>query len=336
MLLAAYPEAACVADDAQALLPLHLASANQSPTESVSLLIDANPQACRASALSQHGWLPLHFSIEYGQASEIVAKLLTCYPEAARIEATVPAFAHVPSHTQLPLHRALYLGRCDLVALLLEAHPEAARLPDNLRGLVPLQIAIKLSLGVRVVQTLLDSWPEGASCAKDGLCPLHMAVEGHACPRKSPRSSAIDTTSTNIDVDVVRALLSADPSIATVQGTINGLLPIHMACASGAHLNVIKALVEQAPETILTRAGRNAKSMHGMVPLHIILSFAAGEATMHVEPVVRFFLETNRECAQIADSSGRLAVHHALCGGASLDIVRLILTAFPDGISPYR
>ncbi len=355
LLLRTYPEAAAVLEDAHALLPLHLAAANRAPAAAVQLLIEANPHACCIGAVSRHGWLPLHFAIEYWQTPEVVAMILARYSEAARTVARIPGWAGVPPHTQLPLHRALYLGQSDLVSPLLEAFPEAIRQPDNLHGLMPLHIAIKLSLGAHVVRKLLDAWPEAAACAKDGLLPLHMACEcstkiggsrslhfhekaklGEARANGKSTSGDEDAGAPNntINVDIVRVLLRANPSAVTTAGIMNGLLPLHMACAHRANLDVIKELVDAAPITITARAGRAAKSMHGMIPLHVTLAcdVSVRTSTAYLERIVQFFLEANAECACIADTSGRLAVHHALCGGASEDIVRHILGAFPDGI----
>jgi len=91
----------------------------------------------------------------------------------------------------LPLHAAChYCASYDVIKLLLDAYPEAAKV-QNYRLDLPLHLALTLKVDPNLVWLLLKAFPNGATIQnEDGILPLHMwctelnqhVLMGRECP----------------------------------------------------------------------------------------------------------------------------------------------------------
>ena len=115
--------------------------------------------------------------------------------------------------------------------------------------------------------------------------------------------------------------IRADPSLAS--DNREGILPLHAACGAGAHVEVIRMLLEIYPEAIHT------ESDSGHLPLmcHLLLNTESPS-----EDVVSLLLESYPEAAAIADENNQLPIHLAcIATGVSKNIFKMLLHAYPEG-----
>lgn len=220
-LLAAYP-AAAAGKDSDGRTPLHSAVINGASAGAVEALLAGCPsKEAAAAAADGEGNTPLHF-LGKDSAIGVAAALLRACPAAATVKGG--------ADQGLPLHSAVERNAPrDVIALLLEANPSAARTADR-DGALPLHVLGKNS-SAEVARLLFDAHPDAIRCAdKNGDLPLHLAVFNGAPP------------------EVVSLLLAANPAAARVADHL-GELPIHSLTAE-TRAGVVKLLHEAYPEGV--------------------------------------------------------------------------------------
>jgi len=117
------------------------------------------------------------------------------------------------------------------------------------------------------------------------------------------------------DVEVLRALLDADPEAAKEKHPIEGWTPLHYA--EKISVESVRLLLARCPE-----ATRQA-DRDGALPLHWAVEHNAPKE------VVQLLLEANKDAALRCDAFGRLPAKLALDFGASEEVVQLLRTAAP-------
>ena len=119
--------------NSQGHLPLHQAVWHSAPLPVVRSLLDAHPDAAKATA-SKSEWLPLHIALQAKADLAVIEPLLQAHPAAA---------SSVSTYGWLPLHIAARRGASvEVVEALLHAAPEALSAPAE-SGDTPLMLARK-------------------------------------------------------------------------------------------------------------------------------------------------------------------------------------------------
>ena len=126
-----------------------------------------------------------------------------------------------------------------------------------------------------------------ATVDHDGLADAfrHYSHLAFDCALFEPHRSALAAAvSLQPSLELVQLLYELDPDSIHKTGTFTqdaGMLPLHMACATGASVRVIRYLVQQYPESI------RVATRDGMYPLHV-----ACESSDPALDVVAFLVET--------------------------------------------
>jgi hypothetical protein len=105
------------------------------------------------------------------------------------------------------------------------------------------------------------------------------------------------------------------------------LPPLHIACQSGAPIQVIKALLNANPI-----ASQIACGMQDRLPLHFLLAAATSSTAPVQESVVIALVESYPASCRIVDGAGNLPIHLAcMAMHASDAIFNSILSMYPEG-----
>lgn len=99
--------------------------------------------------------------------------------------------------------------------------------------------------------------------------------------------------------------------------TITKAYPLHIALAHGASMDVVKLLVEKAPEVLTEKNG------NGMCPLSVAISF---RAKPHV---IKYLLRQKKRCITFHDHKMNLPLHLACIYGCPIDVIRLLCRVYP-------
>jgi len=127
----------------------------------------------------------------------------------------------------------------------------------------------------------------------------------------------------------ISKLIRAYPQGTMAKESGYGRLPLHIACHSSACMEAIRALLLHCPSSSYVQDNL------GRVPLHYALS---NGSTL---PLVRELLISASEaagtqglsgCASSADFNGWVPLHVACHMCAGLDVIRLLIQAFPGGV----
>jgi len=160
---------------------------------------------------------------------------------------------------------------------------------------------------IELVKTLLDVWKEAAHWRdRDGWHPLHLA-----CISGSSH-------------EVVKALLDAYPNAAMMPDSAEHQLPLHLAVSHNAGKDVIEELYEAYPDAIKCHA-----KWDGMLPLHLAC------CQYNIKPdIVRFLIAKYPEGAQgVTKHCSSLPLHFAARYGCSMEIIRMLADAYPQGLN---
>jgi ankyrin repeat protein len=160
---------------------------------------------------------------------------------------------------------------------------------------------------IDLVKTLLDVWNEAAHWRdRDGWHPLHLA-----CISGSSH-------------EVVKALIDAYPNAAMMPDSAEHQLPLHLAVSHNAGMNVIEELYKAYPDAIKCHA-----KWDGMLPLHLAC------CQYNIKPeTVRFLIEKYPEGAQgVTKHCSSLPLHFAARYGCSMEIIRMLADAYPQGLN---
>ena len=198
----------------------------------------------------------------------------------------------------------------DVVRSLLAVSPEAARQQDSDHW-TPLHHAIEQEASLAVLCELLAAWPESARHPSVGAA-LAQNPEPRRRRRPRPRSASSPASSPSLSPP-----LSPSPYLSPSDGT----LPLHVAVASGASLEVLETLLEAHPDGVREADGE------GLLPLHLALEHSAPDET------VLGLLRAWPEACTIRDGdSAALPLHIAVQSHASARLLRALLAAHPEAV----
>jgi ankyrin repeat protein len=210
LLLEAGADAGAADEDGKQLL--HLAVAGGA--EAVRVLVECCGSAVQLDALDAQGQTALHLAAIYEGKADVARVLLDT---GARIDIVNKA-------GHMPLHRASFQGRADVVDALLErrrASCDANSACAGSSGLTSLHLAATRG-HVDVVRALIAGGANVDVVDAQGICALaYCAVKGHAA--------------------VAKALLDANAR-ADIAAGANQMTPLHLASSNG-HEDVVRVLV---------------------------------------------------------------------------------------------
>ena len=205
-------------------LPLHMAAASAHSREPLlARLLLHHPRA--ASMVDDEGKLPFHLACEIGKHWNDGTRCLhAAFPQAARTREDNP-------RGWFPLHLAAHTPHADadLIARLVELHPEAAGTPDA-DGRSPLHLACRAGKAwLEGINVLFDADPNPmASPDRDGLLPFHLSALRYCRPTTSATDDELDDAEFEdalpqvreariareaAEVDILFHLLRADPTV---------------------------------------------------------------------------------------------------------------------------
>mmetsp|Transcript_31180 Transcript_31180/g.70515 ORF Transcript_31180/g.70515 Transcript_31180/m.70515 type:complete len:884 (-) Transcript_31180:72-2723(-) len=194
----------------------------------------------------------------------------------------------------------------DIIESLIECAPETATWPDS-NGWLPLTHACANGASCKVLQVLVDAYPEGKTVQdKRHRTPLHFAFFRKDAKEDSTLDGAITNKGINNQdgevgnsmTEIVRLL--SDSGAAELQDE-GGMLPMHYAAAYGTTREVLEILVERYPGSVSQRENK------GRNPLHL----AMVNAHRHSSPkVVGFLLEgDSTDIIDAHDDDRHLPIH---------------------------
>eukprot|EP00574_Skeletonema_japonicum_P004510 CAMPEP_0201718608 /NCGR_PEP_ID=MMETSP0593-20130828/4083_1 /ASSEMBLY_ACC=CAM_ASM_000672 /TAXON_ID=267983 /ORGANISM="Skeletonema japonicum, Strain CCMP2506" /LENGTH=789 /DNA_ID=CAMNT_0048208949 /DNA_START=76 /DNA_END=2445 /DNA_ORIENTATION=+ len=309
---------------------LHIACGKNVVVEVVERLFNAWPEAMHMRSTGL-GSLPISILCENGHMDEtnslsILRFMLDVGPD-------LPMYS---SDTYLPIHHAVAAKSTNFCKELINACPESLCADLN-SSYLPIHEACENGNrldALDTIQYMLEVYPEsiharvwestqGMIFNGDGFLPIHCAAKGNS-------------------TEILEFLLMHDPDAAPrkvlyppfpVPESLNskyceGALPLHIAAFYGK-MKQTEILYDAFPEAILVVTKR------GDSPLDL-----AGKYASYTEsPTVEEFLETQLEYARISqdmkamtavDDIGRLPLHHALKGNASLGTIKLMVRGNPS------
>lgn len=134
------------------------------------------------------------------------------------------------------------------------------------------------------------------------VLPIHVACSLHA------------------PLDVIRAIVEANPDCLSKKESSFKRLPIHVACQFAAPADVIDYLAQQYV------AGTLEPDILGRLPIHYACSNGAPMS------VVKTLLQSNAASPVYADYNGWLPIHVAVHFGATTDVIREIIRVCPSAV----
>jgi ankyrin repeat protein len=380
-ILQAYPEGSKVAD-MEGKLPLHMAACIRN-VELLIFLLENCPEA--SGFLDNSSRTPLH-ELCNCPLSEVhlypMQALIAAAPEALTISdsASMKTPLHIACSARTPYLEAIKLlateesasikdidgftalhhaCQCNsdvssIVKHLLTMSNVASKMQSRKKDL-PLHIACSKNICAEVVQLLIISYPSALTVVNDyGFTPLHCA-----CRAYQPK------------LGIVQAIVDACPLSVNLL-THGDETPIHLACSSGAFVNVLNLLTETQNrliaceaenESSVKKVKKQTTSNVGNSPLHEACfrgaSFEHIEAlakaapdwivarnNAHLTPlqvlckigrldarVINLFSRLRgAEVFSVKDSTGHTPLHSACRDGTSLEAIKSLIQAYPDAL----
>ena len=328
---------AAEAVDADGCLPIHYAAASLGPASTVAALLTAYEAGVRV--IDNAGQSPLHHACKSGRADSAAALLL--------LDASRDMAAIADKKGRYPLHLAAQTPgtQHELIARLLTAHPQAARLSTPEHGNFAFTDALASKASMAVLNALLDEYPDVSSKTDlIGCEPLFDAIRNGAPPAIIERLISLNRAAVkSINKDgrnvlhiaarqaaprcVIDALIAAG---ADAQSVCNkyGFTPLHYAVyVSSANVrcdaSVVRALLDAAPQAALVHAHAGDDEIVDRLPLSLALSH-------YVEPAVLAELLRFPDAVDVVDLNGYLPLTALLSkGDAPLGAVAALVAARP-------
>ena len=290
-------------------LPIHFASLSCSP-EFCWKLIQAYPESIQHEVNDEPLFHYLLFSSDVNDsvALAVLKMLLENYPRMVRdFRWNGMSLLHYAAGGELP--RAVEV--CRLIA---QAFPGLV-LELSESGQQPLHFACCRG-NLPVVEYILDMCPTAIRGeSSDGHFPIHFAVQALT---RTPEAA----------VEVVKFLLSVDPSVASQEGNVANDYPLIWACLEtnasnlNAGLDVINLLYNAYPEAIVNAEASLRRSIDMSEFFVDINYFLVGK--------LRYVTQaSNLQLVRTQDGDGRLPLHHALEWEALLGTIKLLVQADP-------
>jgi len=288
---------------------LHCACYNdECPSSVIELLLKRYTAATRWLSVVEDGAygdypvkaLPLHYYLSRPVNIDIdIVKLLV----EAHPESLVTADDEWPCY---PIHVALYQSndsnlQHEVLVYLIDQEPSSVRLLDG-PGNTPLHLACgNNKVNLELFELLLNAWPDSIRMRNNSR---YLPIHSLCCGKMGEPNS----------VDILRCMLSIDPTLAREMNDID-YLPIHHGiCKSFAFC---KELIDAYPESLRVRTSECS------LPIHKACGSSAN--------TIRYMLELYPESIHARDREGLLPIHIVVRGGKPLakskktEIVELLL-----------
>lgn len=286
------------------------------------------------------GWVPLHYLCAFSaENKELISFVIEESPEAVYIK---------DSFGRYPLHIA-----CDnpnthasVVKMLLGEKEDLVLKPTKYLKRLPLHIALDRGLDASVIAILLDADGKFKSirATNDISCrPIHSALK--------KRLSA-QTISLLLEADA-NLYAGEDDEFADIYSKFRGLLPIHIACLTGASRDVVsllldkdisgKTLVARAEGSITKNAGIHLSlresirkgSTEGKIPVHLAIARRSVETIKLLLKRAEIEGESD-ESIYLQDKRGRVALHMACINNISHEVVKLLINIDKEKVNVGR
>ncbi|CAB9510009.1 Inherit from meNOG: ankyrin 3, node of Ranvier (ankyrin G) [Seminavis robusta] len=304
------------------------------------------------------GGLPLHAALERGRF-DVAWMLLEMYPDAVSFKANK---GRLPLH--LLFFSTDHPPPLDLVHQVIEANPEMLRIADDC-GKLPFHSLLMWARfmltrdrnqTIEIARAVLTAYPKAAKTPlAKGWYPLHLSVQsgevelvkmlGEACPEVLQNPMNVQGVWVPISwaarcgyLGIVRLLLEQKGGLESLyKADYKGELPIHAATnvsrfdragqLKPAHIQVVRILVAQAPETIMM------PKPDGKLPIHEMATNGSGTVAVR-EAIVKHLIDSGpANLLQIPHQNGSkkrdLPIHLAAERGGPA-ILKLLLQSAPD------
>ena len=305
--------------------PLHMACLHNKRPEVILFLVDRAPQAIAHQDTS--GLTPLHLVCASSPQADVIDALL--YHDQGHQAIRLRTHGETGF---LPLHLACKNGALHFVVRrLVEAWPEAVRIPDAEQKWLPLHHACA-RLDINVLDTLVQTYPESVwiqdTC---GRVPFQIAYDRNASvnflrklvPSGEPLLHFCIKNA--MEERYVHSLLMRCPEELLMTDS-SGSLPLHCACAvRPPNLDILDLLFSEDLEETITK-----ENGFGELPFHLACSSRSSLKILEV-----LMLDPPR-FSRIPNRQGNLALHLACRHGASIDVLEFLLKANPSGASTHN
>jgi ankyrin repeat protein len=253
-----------------------------------------------------------------------------------------------------PLHLASSGGYLECVHEMVSAGADIRAVNND--GHLPVEEAVSEE-DTDVVKYLMKALYTSISDHEDRL-PIQALLED-ASADGTPLREALeeDVLGTDDVLEIIAFLVDQNPRSLSARNQ-GGELPLHVACVTSANPDIVRFLVDQAPQSIfLPRTADGAYSLHVALergassdsevikmllerhdPVTIMLRNNVGETPLHVAcrcgvpfAIVQSLVHHYKASALVVTPQGNLPLFLA-CASAepSLDIIYLLLKLYPD------
>jgi ankyrin repeat protein len=201
------------------------------------------------------------------------------------------------------------------VRYLVEYDPDALRVARATDGSYPIHVALEHGASLAVVDLLVRNQNVDATGLTNnaGETPLHVAC----------RSGDSYTTVLGMNdlLEIIEFLVNQNPELVSARDE-DGSAPLHVACATSARLEIVRYLVECAPEAL-----RVARATDGSYPIHVALEYGASL-------VVIDLLLHNQDpyTTGLTNNASETPLHVACRCGASFEIVQSVVNRSGDAV----
>jgi ankyrin repeat protein len=219
-----------------------------------------------------------------------------------------------------PLLYACYNGPWEIVQLLLSAGADIRAVNDD--GYLPIHEAV-LGREWNVVMVLMKKL-YASIFEHEGRLPLHALLEDAYLDGTSLRDAfEQDVPDTEGVLDVMTFLVGQNLGSLSACNQ-DGELPLHVACATSTPVEIVRFLIEQAPESILV-----PRTTDGAYPLHVALERGASSDS----DVIKMLLEHHDPVTiTLRNNAGETPLHLACRCGVPFEIAESLVDHYKASV----
>jgi ankyrin repeat protein len=195
--------------------------------------------------------------------------------------------------------------------------------PANSKGFLPIDFALTVE-NAAMVKCLLQHHYSNL-CDGEGRLPLHAFLTdatngGNLVP---PLRAVIrqNVLGTNDLLEIIEFLVNQNRELVSARDRC-GYVPLHVACATSAPLEIVRYLVEYAPETL-----RVARATDESSPLHVALQYGATSVVIDL-----LLHNQDPDTTGLTNNAGETPLHVACRCGASFDAVKSVMDRSGDAV----
>ena len=320
---------------------IHEACRSRVDIKHIIFLLESSVERDALLQQDKFGWVPLHYVCAFSaENKELISLVIKESPEAVYIK---DSFGRYPLHIACDNHDT----HASVVKMLLGEEKEDLVLkPTKYLKRLPLHIALDRGLDASVIAILLEADRKFKSirATTDINCkPIHSALK-----KRLPAQ----TISLLLEADA-NLYVEEDDEFADIYSKFRGLLPIHIACLTGASRDVVSLLLDKdiSGKTLVARAeGSITKntgiqlslresirkgSTEGKIPVHLAIARKSIETIKLLLKRAEIEGESD-ESIYLQDKRGRVALHMACVNNISHEIVKLLINIDKEKVNIGR